>query len=335
MQNPSKNRARKPRRAFLLATATAMALAAPAISHAQSPTHRIVVGFAPGGTLDVLGRAIAQTLQEETGQSYIVENQPGASSLVAAQSVARARPDGNTILLAPVVVPAFMPYLYKNLSFDPIKDLAPVAELGTFSFALATGAQNGIKNLGDWISYARQHPQKASFASFGSGTPSHFMGVILNQATGTDTLHVPYKGGAPAMAAVLSGEVTGGFLLTGGSTAEQLKAGKIRVLAVSGDKRAPALPDVPTFSELGIAAREMNSASLWYGFFTSAKVPADKVDALNAHLQKALRSPRVQAVMAAEDIQPSKLNAAEFQRKVQRDQKYWGEVIKATGFTLD
>jgi tripartite-type tricarboxylate transporter receptor subunit TctC len=322
----------KLRRSVLLAATLSLAL--PVISHAQS-SHRIVVGFAPGGTLDVLGRAIAQALQEETGQTFIVENQPGASSLVAAQAVARARPDGHSILLAPVVVPAFMPHLYKSLNFDPIKDLTPVAELGTFSFALVTGSQSSIQSLSDWTAYAKAHPQKVSLASFGSGTPSHFMGSILNQATGTQALHVAYKGGAPALTAVLSGEVTGGFLLTGGSTAEQLKAGKIRVLGVSGEQRSAALPEVPTFSEQGIAAKDMQNASLWYGFFTSSKVAPQQVNLLNAQLQKALRSPKVQAVMATEDIHPSKLSATEFQQKVQRDHKYWGDVIKATGFTLD
>ena len=137
------------------------------------------------------------------------------------------------------------------------------------------------------------------------------------------------------MTALLSGEVTGAFLLTGGATVEQSKAGKIKVLAVSGDTRSTVLPNVPTFAELGIASKEMTSASLWYGFFTSSKVAPERIDSLNAHLQKALRSPKVQAVMASEDIRPSQLNAAEFRKKVQRDEKYWGEVIKATGFTLD
>ena len=190
--------------------------AAAALASAQE-TRRIVVGFPPGGTLDVLGRAVAQAAQEESGITFVVDNQPGAGSLLAAQNVARAQPDGRTLLLAPVVVPAFMPHLYRKMTFDPMTDLVPVAELGSFNFALAVGAQLPVKTLAEWVAYVKAHPGKTSFGSFGAGTPSHFVGVMFNRAAGTDTLHVPYKGGAPAIQALLSGEIQAAFLTRGRS----------------------------------------------------------------------------------------------------------------------
>lgn len=303
-------------------------------SNAQE-ARRIVVGFAPGGALDVLGRAMAQVLSEETGQSVIVENQAGAASLIAAQNVARAKPDGHTLLLAPVVVPAFFPHIYKKLSFDPLADLQPVAELGTFNFALVVGSSVPATSLAEWLAYVHRSPGKTSFGSFGAGTPAHFLGVMLNRAAQTDTLHVPYKGGAPAMQAVVAGETQSAFMLTGGITLEQAKAGRIRVLAVTGDKRSPLLPAVPTFSEAGLGLKGMDNASLWYGFFAPKGTPAAEVDRWNRLLLSAMKSSKVRDVMVREDIAPSTLNAAEFTQKVQRDYRNWGEVIKSTGFTLE
>lgn len=303
-------------------------------SHAQE-TRRIVVGFPPGGALDVLGRVVAQVISEESGQSVIVENQAGAGSLIAAQNVARARPDGHTLLLAPVVVPAFFPHIYKKLSFDPLTDLQPVAELGTFNFALVVGSAVPATNLADWLTFVRKSPGKTSFGSFGAGTPSHFLGVMLNRAAQTDTLHVPYKGGAPAMQAVVAGETQSAFMLTGGITLEQAKAGRIRVLAVTGDKRSSLLPAVPTFSEAGLGLKEMEHASLWYGFFAPKGTPPAEVDRWNRFLQFAMKSSKVHDVMMREDIAPSTLSAVEFAQKVQRDHRNWGEVIKSTGFTLE
>lgn len=298
-------------------------------------TRRIVVGFPPGGTLDVLGRVVAQALQEETGQTVIVENQAGAGSLIAAQAVTRAKPDGLTLLLAPVVVPAFMPHIYRKLGFDPLADLAPVAELGTFNFAMVVGTGVPANNLGEWLKFAKANPGKTAFGSFGAGTPSHFVGVMLNQAAGTDTLHVPYKGGAPTMQAVLSGEVQAAYMLTGGMTVEQLKAGRIRVLAVTGTTRSPLLPGVPTFAEAGQGLKEMDNASLWYGFFAPKGTPPAELERLNRLLVKATHSPKVREALAREDITASRLSAPEFGQKVLRDYQNWGVVIRATGFTLE
>jgi len=297
---------------------------------------KVVVGFPPGGTLDVLGRAVVQALAEDpTSGNWVVDNQPGAGSLLAAQNVARAPADGRTLLLAPVVVPAFMPHLYRKLAFDPLADLVPVGELGSFNFALVVGADVPVRSLAEWVAYCKANPGKTSFGSFGAGTPSHFVGVLFNKAAGTDTLHVPYKGGAPAMQALLSGEVQAAYLLTGGMTTQQARAGKVRVLAVTGTARSRSLPEVPTFAETGLGLKDMEAASLWYGWFAPKGTPAAEVERLNRLLQGAARAPRVQDVLVREEIVPQPGSPADFAQKVQRDHRQWGEVIRATGFTLD
>jgi len=304
-------------------------------AHAQD-VRKFVVGFPPGGTLDVLGRAVAQSMAEEPGGgTWLVDNQPGAGSLLAAQNVARAQPDGRTLLLAPVVVPAFMPHLYKKLAFDPLADLVPVAELGAFNFALVVGANVPVKSLAEWMAYCKANPGKTSFGSLGAGTPSHFVGVMFNRAAGTDTLHVPYKGGAPAMQALLSGEIQAAYLLTGGMTTEQVKAGKVRVLAVTGNTRSRSLPEVPTFSEAGSALKAMEAASLWYGWFAPKGTSAPEVERLNRILVQAIRAPKVQEALLREEITAQAGNASAFAQKVQRDHRNWGEVIRSTGFTLE
>lgn len=318
-------------RFFLMLTLVLAAGLAPA-----QDVRKVVVGFPPGGTLDVLGRAVAQAAAEDPANgTWLVDNQPGAGSLLAAQNVARAPADGRTLLLAPVVVPAFMPHLYRKLTFDPLADLVPVAELGAFNFALVVGANVPVKSLAEWVAYCKANPGKTSFGSFGAGTPSHFVGVMFNRAAGTDTLHVPYKGGAPAMQALLAGEIQAAYLLTGGMTTEQARAGKVRVLAVTGAARSRSLPEVPTFSEAGASLKDMEAASLWYGWFAPKGTPAAEVDRLNRLLVTATRSPRVQEVLAREEIVPQAAGAAAFAQKVQRDHRQWGEVIRSTGFTLE
>lgn len=309
-------------------------LAASLTTHAQEAS-RLVVGFPPGGTLDVLARATAQAIAEESGQSVIVENQPGAGGLLAAQSVAKAKPDGRTLLIAPVVLTAFFPHLYRKLSFDPLRDLQPVAELGTFNFALVVGAAVPVQSVSDWVAYVKARPGKVQYASFGAGTPSHFVGAMLNQAAGIDMLHVPYKGAAPAIQAVLTGEVQAAFVLTGGATLQQIKAGKIKALAVTGATRSPLLPDVPTFSESGLGLKAMENASLWYGFFAPAGTPPAAIERWHATLTASARSPSVRDVLAREDIVPAFASTADFAQKIQRDFRNWGDVIRATGFKLE
>jgi tripartite-type tricarboxylate transporter receptor subunit TctC len=294
---------------------------------------KVIVGFPAGGNLDLKARIVAERLRTEVGQPVIVENRPGAGSLIAAESVARADPDGTTLLVAPVVVTAFFPFIYEKLNFDPMKDLTPVAMLGYFQFALAVTKDLPPQNLAEFIRYNKANPDKVAYASLSSGTPAHFLGVMFNRAAGTEMLHVPYKGGAPAMAALQSGEVQAAFATTG-SVAELHKAGRIRALAVTGSARSPMLPDVPTFGEAKLGLQQMQNASLWYGYLAPGKTPPALVQQLNKAIVAVLKQPDVREKVTKLDIQVADLSVEEFTRVVRRDYDNWGAVIRSTGFTV-
>lgn len=320
-----------PRRRLLCA---ALAAAPFVGARASESPLKIVVGFPPGGGLDVMGRVVAQALGTSLGRPVVVDNQPGAGSLLAAQNTARARADGNTLLLAPVVVPAFFPALYKKLNFDPLNDLLPVAELGAFNFALAVGPQVDAKDLPSFIRYVQANPGKVAYGSLSAGTPSHFLGTLFNQAAKTDMLHVPYKGAAPVFTALQSGEIQAAFVVAG-SAVELHKAGRVRVLGVTGQTRSAMLPDVPTLSASVPALSNMDEASLWYGFFAPKGTDAALIERHNAVINAALRTPEVKSVLTQQDVHPSYAKASAFAEQVQRDSRNWGAVIRSTGFTLE
>ena len=318
----------------LLGLASLSALSGPwRLADAAERPLRLVVGFAAGGSLDLIARAIAERLKDELGQPVIVENKAGAGSLLAAEAVARAEPDATTLLLAPVVVTAFFPHLYRKLAFDPLKDLVPLAQLGTFQFALAVGARDPAHDLAAFVRRARANPGKGTFGSVSPGTPSHFLGVMFNRAVGTDLQHVPYKGAAPALTALQGGEIEAAFV-PAGNVVELQRAGRVRVLAVTGRSRSPMLPDVPTFDEGELALKAMQDASLWYGFFAPARTASADAERLSAALARTLAHPDVASRVAKLDVAIAHLPPAEFARVVRRDTEQWGAVIRASGFTL-
>lgn len=300
---------------------------------AQAPL-RIVVGFPPGGALDILARAVGQRLSETLGRPVVVDNQPGAGSLIAAQAVARAQPDNSTILLAPVVVPAFFPALYPKMSFDPVQDLTPVAELGDFSLALVAAPTVPAKNLVEFIEYAKAKRGTISYGSMSAGTPSHFLGVMLNREAGLDMLHIPYKGAAPVLIAVQGGEIQAA-IVTSGEAVELHKRGRIKVLGVTGKDRSPLLPDVATMAQAVPRLRAMEDVSLWYGFFAPKGTDSAQAKALNHALAEALRAPKVQQQIVRQDLRTRYPSASEFGERVRRDSQAWGGIIRATGFTLE
>ena len=299
--------------------------AAAALASAQE-TRRIVVGFPPGGTLDVLGRAVAQAAQEESGITFVVDNQPGAGSLLAAQNVARAQPDGRTLLLAPVVVPAFMPHLYRKMTFDPMSDLVPVAELGSFNFALAVGAQLPVKTLAEWVAYVKAHPGKTSFGSFGAGTPSHFVGVMFNRAAGTDTLHVPYKGGAPAMLGFMAGEVQSMFM-TGLDGLTHARAGKLKVIGIAAPRATELAPGVPLVSDTVPGF----SGVVWFGLLAPAGTPADVIGRLNDAIARAVQRPAVKKAFADMSTEAVSNTPAEFAQVISSELAQWTRLVRESG----
>jgi tripartite-type tricarboxylate transporter receptor subunit TctC len=321
-------------RRFILGLAAAWLLVSSAQAVAAAERLRVVVGFAAGSGLDVITRVVASRVQTATGQAVIVENRPGAGGRVAAEAVAHAEPDGNVILAAPIVTTAFTPFVYKTLSFDPLNDLTPVTRLGNFKFALAVNGDVPVGGLKEFVAYAKAHPGKIGYGTPGPGTPAHFLGAMFNRATGTDLLHVPYRGSGPAATALLGGEVVSNFNTTV-ALLPLHRDKRVKMLAITGAARSPALPDVPTFGELAMNLGDLESAELWYGFLAPGKTPPQTVRSLNAILVEALNDPTVRDKLQTLDVEVATDTPEAFARIVKADYERWGQVIRSTGFTLN
>jgi tripartite-type tricarboxylate transporter receptor subunit TctC len=299
---------------------------------AQSPSSqkqlRIVVGYPAGGGLDAATRFLADQLRETTGQSIIVENRPGAASLLAAEAVSRERPDGSVILVAPITVPAVHPFVFKKLNFDPLNDLVPVAEMGTFRYALAVNPNIPAKTVPSFIEWAKANRGHVSFATLGAGSFAQIIGLVFNQAADTGMTEVPYKGSAPGLVDLRAGHVQATFD-TNSSLFEHHKAGAIRILAVSGSQRSPILPDVPTFGETKVKLGELDGAEFWYGVFAPKGTPKATVTALNEMINTALKSPKLVKRLEPLDITPRPRSSDEFAAQVKADNQLWGKVIQA------
>jgi tripartite-type tricarboxylate transporter receptor subunit TctC len=295
---------------------------------------KIIIGFPAGSGLDVITRVISARVQADTGTTVIIENRPGAGGRVAAEAVAQAGPDGNTILSAPIVTTAFTPFMYKNLRYDPINGLAPITRLGNFKFALAVQSSFPAGSLQEFVAYVKGHPGQIGYGTPGQGTPAHFLGAMFNRATGTDLLHVPYRGSGPAATALLSGEVKSSFNTTV-ALLPLYKDKQVKMLAVTGATRSPTVPDVPTFGELRMNLGDIESAELWYGFLAPGKTPPPLLNKLNAVLVQALKDPAVRGKLETLDIEVATDTPDAFARIVKADYQRWGEVIRSTGFTLD
>jgi len=316
----------------LAAMATLALVAAPSLAQDRiDKPVRIIVGFPPGGTADVMARAVADKMKDTLGQPVIVENRPGAIGRIAADAVKAAAPDGSTIMVMPIGPMAVVPHTYKTLSYDPLKDFAPIGMGSTFQFAVAAGPQSGAKTWGEYVVWAKANPGKSSYATSGAGSLPHFFGLLVARESGIELLHVPYKGSAAYMNELLGGNVPLAVDAIADLT-EQHRAGKIRILASSGAKRSTAVPDVPTFAELGIKGVE---AEGWFGFFAPAKTPKAIIDQLNRSLNQALTSPEIAQRLAGLGLDPATSTPEEFARILAADYAKWGPVVKASGFTAE
>jgi tripartite-type tricarboxylate transporter receptor subunit TctC len=320
--------------AVALAACAALTLSAAAPLHAQDKIDkpvRIIVGFPPGGTADIMARAVSDKMRESLGQPVIVENRPGAIGRIAADLVKSAAPDGSTIMVMPIGPMAVVPHTYKSLSYDPIKDFAPIGIGSTFQFAIAAGPQSGAKTWAEYVAWAKANPTKSSYATSGAGSLPHFFGLLLARESGIELLHVPYKGSAAYMNELIGGNVPTAVDAIADLT-EQHRAGKIKILASSGAQRSTAVPDVPTFNELGIKSVE---AEGWFGFFAPAKTPKAIVDQLNRSINQALTSPDVAERLSKLGLDPKTSTPEEFGRILAADYAKWGPVVKASGFTAE
>ena len=316
--------------ALLAVVAAAVPVAATAQDRIDKPV-KILVGFAPGGTADIIARVVAEKMSASIGQPVIVENRPGAIGRIVADAVKAAAPDGTTIMVMPIGPMAVVPHVYKDITYDPIKDFTPIALGATFQFAIAAGPASGAKNWNEFAAWAKANPTKAGYATSGAGSLPHFFGVLLGRGIGVEMVHVPYKGSAAYLNDLIGGQVPAAIDAIADLT-ELHRAGKVKVLASSGATRSTALPDVPTFNELGVKGVE---AMGWFGFFAPAKTPKPIVDALNAAINKALQSPDVAEKLSKLGMDPATGTPEQFATIVVNDYNKWGPIVKASGFKPD
>lgn len=288
---------------------------------------RLIVGFAAGASTDVAARLIADKMRSSLGATVIVENKPGASGRIAVETVKNAAPDGKTLLVTPVAMMSIFPSVYKSLRYDPVKDFEPVTQLATFQYAVATNNKMPVKNLGELVTWIKAHPNEANYGSPAAGSLPHFYGVMFAKSLGTDMVHVPYKGSAPAATDLIGGQLPILFDLDV-NLSEMHKAGKLRVLATSGSQRSSVLPDVPTFTESGF---KINAAG-WYGLYAPAKTPAATLQKLNQATVAALKSPEVKERFAKMGMDATGTTPAELAAIQKADAERWAPIVKASGF---
>jgi tripartite-type tricarboxylate transporter receptor subunit TctC len=324
--------ARLTRAAAILASITATTLGT-SVQHASAqadsyPNRRItfVVPYPAGGATDVSARLLANKLSEAWKQPVIVENKSGAGGVVGNDYVAKAQPDGYTVLVAITQI-IQAPSLVQNLPYDVFKDLAPVTQVALSTIVLTVPDQQPIKSVKELIDRAKANPGKLPYGSFGNATTSHLYGELLKKKAGIDMTHIPYRGSAPLLNDLLGNTVTAAFvdLTTAGN---QIKAGKIRALAVGGEKRRTQMPDVPTLAELGFPGFE---AEGWVGVFVPAATPKDIVKKLSAELARIIASPEGVAGLEAVSLIPVGGTAETFDSVLRRDYERWADVVKAVG----
>ncbi len=323
------NRLRTLSRTFVPCLAVVLAAAAVVPAVAQTfPTKPVslVVPYPPGGTADILARAVGQKLGDKLGQAVVIENKAGAGTAIGARFVAEAAPDGYTMLMGTVSSHAINPAMTK-VGYDPVRDFATVAALGSIPFVLVTRPDSPYKTLADVIAAAKREPGKIGYASAGPGTSNHLAGEMLATAAGVQLLHVPYKGSAPALTDVLAGHVPLMFDLVT-TAVPNVKQGKLKALAVTGAARSPLLPDVPTVAESGLAGFEV---SAWFALFAPAKVPAPILKRLSDDTYDVLRTPEMQARLRELGMDPDTRAADAFSTYVRGEVQKYGAVVKQAG----
>jgi tripartite-type tricarboxylate transporter receptor subunit TctC len=291
---------------------------------------RMVVPFAPGGPNDTIARILGQQLGESLGQQIVVDNRPGGGGSIGTDAVAKAAPDGYTLLSGGMGSLVLNPLLGK-VPYDTVRDFAPIILMATAPSVLAVHPSLPVKSLSDLVSMARASPGKLNYASGGSGSTTHLQGALLGVMTGVNVVHVPYKGTAPSLTALLGGEVQFSFL--GIPTAlPHVRSGKLRVLAVSGKSRSSQLPDAPTVSEAGAPGYDVNP---WYGVLAPAGTPRAIVARLNSDMAKIVRTPETRDKFAAQGAEPMTTTPEEYAATIRSDIALWTKMVKELGLRSD
>ncbi|MEJ1165981.1 tripartite tricarboxylate transporter substrate binding protein [Variovorax sp. CCNWLW186] len=288
---------------------------------------KVLIGVPAGGTQDVLTRAIAEQVRDTLGP-LIVDNRSGAAGRIAVEAVKTAAPDGRTLLLGTASMMTMFPSAYRQLSYDPIKDFVPIINAARFELALVVHKDVPANTLAEFIAWAKAQGDKLSFASYGAGTPSHFLGEMLNRAAGLKMVHVPYRGSTPARQDVMGGSVPAYFDTIGGAQ-QLLPSGRVKVLATSGDKRSPLMPNLPCFVEGGY---KDVVATAWFAYYAPLKTPQPIVEKLRAEFTRAINSREVRQQLLQNGMYPVGDNSEALLKTMREDTARWAGIMKAVNF---
>lgn len=313
-----------------LLTGCALATGVQAAGYPDKPV-TMIVPFAPGGSTDMVARLMTTKMGEKLGQPFIVENKPGATGAIGATQVKRAAPDGYTLLVASIGIYATNPFLQKNLSYDPLKDFDLMTVAVRSPNVLFVNPNIPVNNVAELVAHLKKNPNKMSFVTSGAGTSDHFSAALFWQKTGTSGIHVPYKGGAPAIADVIAGHADASFqnlnVVSG-----HIKAGKLKALAITSEKRSPLLPDVPTMAEAGIGDMVVYS---WQAIAAPKGLPPEIRTALHGAMVATLKDPEIAKKMTDPGFEIVANTPQEFATFLQQEQARWKNVIETGKITLD
>jgi len=318
-------------RRHLLASCAALPFGGVALAQQGFPNRslHLIVGYTPGGGNDLIARIVAAKLQDKLGQTVIVENKPGAQSIVAAELVAKASPDGYTLLVAASGPMTINPAVYSKLPYSPVKDFVPISLLAEFPLLLVVGADVPVKDAKELVQYGKANPKLANYAS--SATPFQLAAELFNQSTGSSFQHIPYKGSGDAMQAVMAGQVLMAFIDSGPVTGP-LKAGKLRAIGITTAKRPLNFPDVPTMVEQGFTDMEI---VLWTGIVAPVGTPNDIVDRLQDAIADTIGMPAVESALDAISVDGRSTTSAEFGELIKTDITRWKAVAEKANIKLD
>lgn len=293
---------------------------------------RLLVGFPPGGTVDVLARAISQKLTKDSAP-VIVENKPGAGGRLAVVETKNSPADGKTILMTADPILVMYPHIFKNIAYNTLADITPVTPLASDPCCLVVGPMvpESVKTLADFIAWCKKNPAQASYATAAAGTTMHFLGSLLSRDADMPFTHIPHRGGAAAVQDVMGGQIASS-MTTVGQVFPFLSTGKLRALALSSEKRLARLPNVPTFTELGF---KQVQALVYYGAYVRSGTPKALVDQLSETFQAIAKTPEMMAVLDKLALDPFTLSPEKFAERVKADLEHWGPIIKRTGYSVD
>ena len=317
-------------RVFAFSALLAASAAAFAQTYPSKPI-RLIVPFPPGGSADILARAIGQKAGEGLGQPFVVENRPGAGTAIGADALAKSAPDGYAVMIGTVSSHAINPALNPKLPYDPLKDFTPVSLVATIPFAMIVHPSVPAKNVQEFIALAKAKPGSLNYSSAGNGTSNHLAGELLKSMARVDIVHVPYKGSAPALNDLIAGQVSLMFDLVL-TAAPHVKSGAVRGLAVTGAQRSSALPELPTVAESGVPGYEV---SAWFGIFAPAGLAQPVVQRLNAEFVKGLQQPDLRQRLASQGAEPLTSTPEEFGSYLRSEIAKWAKVVKESGMKVD